>query len=297
MTKAAPDTAPIASTGTLREAKSTLIRSSAERSPRGSRSPQALVLARGAGRVSASVLHGISGHAAGEGASDVSQLLVAVVRPNAEEMAALLAARAKHRGQLVKDGLFEPEWPLAENAYNGLLLAAMLDPATQPAVLRALYSGEPRLTVSSALVTAVHWPTSGVDLVVRQGNGARSVTTLIEHKRFASPSHAPGYKSNPDAAWQTDRAYEATLLPEPPSWLAGYLPGSPVRFVVLDGFGKSMDRLYEGGEHNDRWALTGYGTFGQSLWRAHKAGTPGLVALLTALYAGDLPPVERARRR
>ncbi len=207
--------------------------------------------------------------------------------PTAVQKAALLADRDSHREWLAGNSLSEPEWSLPENPYTGLLLAALLDPAAQGTVLRALAAGDPRTAPSQAAVTAVRWPTRGPDLVVRQGTGRDAVATLIEHKRFDSPSHAPGYKSNPDAAWQTDQAYDASQAADPPLWLDGIDPGGTQHYIVLDAFGKTIEELYPGGSHNSHWTVTSYAQFGDTLRRAYAQGNLGLAPLIRALYAGS----------
>lgn len=207
--------------------------------------------------------------------------------PTPQQAADLASDRNLHRQWLASNGLSEPAWDLPEDPYTGLLLAALLDPFAQQAVLRALAAGDPPRPPSRAVVTAVRWPTRGVDLVILQGAEADVIATLVEHKRFRSPSHAPGYKKDPDAAWQTDQAFEASQAAEPPGWLDGIEPGHSRRYLVLDAYGKDIDQLFPGGTHNSEWTVTGYGEFGSALREAHKQGTPGLGPLLTTLYAGS----------
>jgi len=109
---------------------------------------------------------------------------------------------------------------------------------------------------------------------------------FVEHKRFHSPSHAPGYKSNPGAPWQTDQVYAAMTQNEPPSWLGGIPPCQVKSFVVLDAYGKTMEQLFPDGQFNDQWLVTSYPQFGAVLRVGYEEGVRGLVPLLAALYAG-----------
>jgi hypothetical protein len=122
--------------------------------------------------------------------------------------------------------------------------------------------------------------------VVRFGHGSGAALLLVEHKRFHTDSHRPGYKTNPDAPWQTDVVYAATTGNEPPPWLTEALPSQVKDFVVLDAYGKSMEQLFPGGQFNDQWLVTSYPQFGAVLRAGHEQGVQGLVPLLSALYAG-----------
>lgn len=208
--------------------------------------------------------------------------------PTAAQKQALLDDRDRHRVWLANNKIDELTWPVSENPYTGLLLAGLLDPDARSTVCRGLLAGGPEITSPSRVgpLTAAQWPTQGVDLVVRFGHGADAALLLVEHKRFHSHSHAPGYKSNPHAPWQTDQVYAATTCNEPPPWL-GDVPTCQVKtLVVLDAYGKNMEQLFPGGQFNDQWLVTSYLQFGAVLRAGYKQKVRGLVPLLAALYAG-----------
>ena len=217
--------------------------------------------------------------------------------PTAAQTQALLDDRDRHRVWLAAHKIEEVVWPLSEDPYTGLLLASLLDPDARSTVCQGLLAGGSEAASASCAgpPTAAQWPTRGVDLVVRFGHGADATLLLVEHKRFRSPSHAPGYKNHPDAPWQTDQVYAAVAGNEPLSWL-GEIPGSQVKaFAVLDAYGKNMEQLFPGGQFNDRWLVTSYPQFGAVLRAGHEQGVRGLVPLLAALYAGPLRSANRAR--
>ncbi|MFF8786092.1 hypothetical protein [Streptomyces sp. NPDC015125] len=195
---------------------------------------------------------------------------------------------AAHRKWMREYELDEHPYPVTEDPFTGLVLAGLLDPESAPSVCRALVTGlHPSMRTGDATPLSAYWPTSGVDLVIEAQQRDRRELVVIEHKRFASPSHAPGYRKNPEALWQTDQVYEAATSGYWPRWMHETDPELPVRFVVLDGYGKPMDQLYPGGLHNDKWAVTSYSQFGAILRAGHDRGVRGLIPLLTTLYAGS----------
>jgi hypothetical protein len=208
--------------------------------------------------------------------------------PTAAQKQALLDDRDRHRLWLRANQIEEVTWPLSEDPYTGLLLASLLDPDASPTVCRGLLAGGSEATPAycAGPLTAAQWPTQGVDLVVRFGHGANATILLVEHKRFHSHSHAPGYKTNPDAPWQTDQVYAATTRIESPPWLCGISPRKVTNLVVLDAYGKSMEQLFPGGQFNDRWLVTSYQAFGAVLRAGYRQRVGGLVPLLAAMYAG-----------
>lgn len=199
------------------------------------------------------------------------------------------ADRELHRRWLHAHDIDEPFWPLDENPYTGLLLAALLDPDASSTTVRGLLAGRTSgATPSWTAVTAVQWPSRGADLVARLGEceGEGEWAIVVEHKRFRSPSHAPGYKKDPASAWQTDQLYSALTGSTPPTWLADVATGRSPALVVLDAYGKSMDQLFPAGKHNALWSVTSYAQLGSVLRAAHEEGVRGLVPLLATLYAG-----------
>ncbi len=210
-----------------------------------------------------------------------------IPRPTKVQKQSLLDDRLRHRAWLEINKIEEAAWHLSEDPYTGLLLAALLDPDARSSVLRGILAGGgmSASALSSSPLTAVQWPTRGIDLVARFGHGAGAELLFVEHKRVGSPSHCPGYKTNPQAPWQTDQLYSAVVGSEPPAWLDGASADQAKTFVVLDGYGMSMEQLFPGAESNDRWAVTSYRQFGAVLRAEHSRGVRGLVPLLAALYA------------
>ncbi len=154
---------------------------------------------------------------------------------------------------------------------------------------RALLAGlDPSLTADDATVATTYWPSCGVDLVLEAQRRGHGELIVVEHKRFSSPSHAPGYKKNEDALWQTDQVYQPATSGYWPGWMHETDSDLPVRFVVLDGYGKHMDQMFPGGLHNSEWSVTGYGQFASVLRAEPDRGTRGLTPLLTTVYAGVL---------
>jgi hypothetical protein len=211
--------------------------------------------------------------------------------PTAAQKQALFEDRDRHRIWLGRNKIEEPAWPLSEDPYTGLLLASLLDPDASSTVCTGLLAGAN--VASMRLIgplTGVQWPTQGVDLIVRFGRGADTAMLFVEHKRFRSHSHAPGYKNNNgEAPWQTDQVFVAIAQNEPPSWLAGESTTcQPKTFLVLDAYGKEMEQLFPEGQYNNQWDVTSYPQFGSVLRIAYEKGVRGLVPLLSALYAGCL---------
>lgn len=214
--------------------------------------------------------------------------LTVIPQPTEAQKQSLFNDRHWHRVWLETNKIEEAALPLGEDPYTGLLLAALLDPDARSSVLRGILAGAPASAsaFSSSPLTAAQWPTRGVDLVARFGHGAASELLLVEHKRFRSHSHAPGYRRDPDAPWQTDQVYSAAMGSEPPAWLGEASANQVKNFIVLDAHGKSMEQLFPGGQFNDRWTVTSYLQFGAALRAEHSRGVRGLVPLLAALYAG-----------
>jgi hypothetical protein len=152
------------------------------------------------------------------------------------------------------------------NAYTGLIFSALIEPGSRAAVCRALV-GEVLADGDQAgsSPVAVRWPNRGVDLIVECGDAAERRVILMEHKRFRSPSHAPGYRTDPDALWQTDQVYESVSSAAPPAWFDGLGPAADLTYLVLDVHGKTMDQMDPGGRHNKAWQVTGYREFGSAL--------------------------------
>ena len=136
-------------------------------------------------------------------------------------------------------------------------------------------------------VVQAEWPRSGVDLLVRIEAAPRNRLVFVEHKRFRTHSHAPGYRNDKNAAWQTDCAVDAaTKATATPRWLLGVDLEVDLDFIVLDAHGMEMDQLFPGREQNRRWDVTSYAQLGAALRSRHCEGIRGLVPLLAALYAG-----------
>jgi muconolactone delta-isomerase len=209
-------------------------------------------------------------------------------KATAEQKEAVQADHAEHRRWLAQHGIVEALWPMGEVNYTGLVLAAMLDPDAGDCVLGALLAGLPPRPAATLVPAASYAPSRGVDLVVpMECNGAAELL-IAEFKRFGSPSHAPGYKTDPQAAWQTDQAYEAATGIRPaPRWLYDDLVDHQRKtFLVVDTYGRPMDQTFFDGAHNAEWGVTSYAQFGAVLRAGHERGTRGLVPLLRALYAG-----------
>jgi hypothetical protein len=208
--------------------------------------------------------------------------------PNAAQKKELLDDLGRHSRWPAANCIAELVCPLSEDAYTGLLLAALLEPDAGPVVGQGLLAGsqgaahlaEPRT------VSAAQWPTRGADLVVLVESGADSEVLIVEHKRFRSPSHASGYRRDPRAPWQTDQVSAAVTSSQRPSWLSGFPSHPKTRFIVLDAYGKIMEQLFPAGQFNDHWLVTGYPQFGSVLRAAHARRVRGLVPLPTGLYAG-----------
>ena len=190
-----------------------------------------------------------------------------------------------HRAWLSARGLAEPGSGLGEDAYTGLLLSALLDPVAAPAVYAALLSGRPATRGRPQGVLDAEWPSRGVDLIVWAGRPVAPRVLLVEHKRFASPSHAPGYRNNPQSAWQTDQVHEAATGTNGAAAIPGVPSGGELDLVVLDAGGRTMEQMFPLGAHNTRWHVTGYRELGDVFRVRHDAGTAGLVPLLRGLYA------------
>jgi hypothetical protein len=211
-----------------------------------------------------------------------------IPQPSDAQKRALVADRAAHRRWLAKHGIDETPRPVTENPYTGLLLAALLDPDARAAVVRGLLAGDPRAGSGRATrdVSAAQWPTGGVDLVVDL-SGDPAATLLVEHKRFKSHSHRPGYRRDPQAAWQTDKIYRELQGLDSPRWLVASPSTDEWHLIVLDAYGKSMEQMFPNADFNDRWIVTSYAAFGAVLRAEHTDSTRGLVPLLAALYAGS----------
>jgi hypothetical protein len=208
--------------------------------------------------------------------------------PTADQRQTVHDDHAAHRAWMRQNNITEHPYALTEDPFTGLVLAGLLNPQCASSVCRALLSGlDPSLSSCECLPASAYWPSSGVDLVIEAQRRGRRELVVVEHKRFASPSHAPGYKKNPDSQWQTDQVYEAATGDYWPRWMHETDPGLPVRFIVLDGYGKPMEQLYPGGLHNEKWAVTSYSQFGAVLRDEHGQGVQGLVPLLATLYAGS----------
>ena len=223
-----------------------------------------------------------------------------IPQPTIDQTRALHDDLAAHHSWLASKGIEVPIWPeKSEKQYTGLLLAALLDPDASATVCHALLDGG--LDKATAPVvghpTTVYAPDKGPDITLRLTDRATDLLLVVEHKRFRSPSHAPGYKKHHQtAAWQTDQTIEAAGWDDPPLWLS--LTGAPSaakKFIVFDAHGMNMEQLFPGGEYNDDWSVTSYRTFSAELRRAFEGGVRGLVPLLAALYAGYRPP-RRSRR-
>lgn len=173
---------------------------------------------------------------------------------------------------------------VGEVLYTGMLLGALLEPNSRDAVATAICTDGAART--GPRLTDAYAPRQMVDLVMSLSDSTGSATiVIVEHKRFDSKSHAPGYRKDPNAQWQSDQAYLAAHGDPPPSWL--YWPGLPTRFVLLDGYNRSMDTAFKNGQYNAAWSVVGYESFADSLRESHDLGVQGLIPLLVALYAYD----------
>jgi len=213
---------------------------------------------------------------------------MSIPKKTAAERRTLLEERSSHLDWLASRGLREPPWPLkSEDAYTGLLLAGLLDPETSATVCQALVAGDASLPVPPPWpVSGAVWPRWGADLVAWADEDEGAVVLVVEHKRFESHSNAPGYRTDPDSPWQTDQVYEEVTRGEPPSRVVGLPLARAVYYVVLDGYGLPMERIFPDGEFNVHWLVTSYRQFGSVLRTGYDRGVPGLVPLLASLYAG-----------
>jgi hypothetical protein len=204
------------------------------------------------------------------------------------ERHAIREEHTKHVAWLADRGLREPPWPLkSEDAYTGLLLAGLLTPEAGATVCQALMAGEASLPDPLPWpVAGAVWPRWGADLVAWTADDKGAVMLVVEHKRFESHSNAPGYRTDPASPWQTDQVYEEVTRGEPPSRVVGLPPARADYYVVLDGYGLPMERIFPDGEFNDYWLVTSYRQFGSVLRTGYDRGVPGLVPLLVGLYAG-----------
>jgi hypothetical protein len=198
----------------------------------------------------------------------------------------LAAERRCHHDWLARRKIDKMAWTCGEVAYTGLIFSALIEPGSRAAVCRALLGEAPADgDQAGSSPVAVRWPNRGVDLIVEFGEADERRVILMEHKRFRSPSHAPGYRTDPDALWQTDQVYESVTSAAPPDWFDGLGPAAELTFLVLDVHGKTMDQMYPGGRHNKAWRVTGYQEFGSALRGFFENGTRGLVPLLSALHS------------
>ncbi|WP_331773284.1 hypothetical protein OG948_58865 (plasmid) [Embleya sp. NBC_00888] len=207
--------------------------------------------------------------------------------PTADQKQRLRDDHVAHRTWLREKEINEQPYDMKEIPYTGLILAGLLDPESAPSVCHALLAGhDPSLRTDDVRVLWPYCPSSGVGLVFEVHRPDRRELVVVEHKRFRSPSHAPGYRTNPGAPWQTDVAHEAATSDYWPQWMHETDPELPVRFVVLDGYGKPMDQMFPSGLRNEHWAVTGYSQFAAILRAEHDRGVRGLIPLLSTLFAG-----------
>ena len=215
-----------------------------------------------------------------------------IPRPTADQKQALRNDLHLHRAWLDANKIKEPLWALkSEKQYTGVLLAALLDSDASATVCRALLACKfgPMAAATFGHPKTVHCPDKGPDLVAILEHEAEEVLLIVEHKRFGSPSHAPGHETDPDAPWQTDRIYAEATQKGPPLWLS--VAGATCKetyFIVLDAHGMSMEQLFPDGEFNEPWMVTSYPQFGAVLRKDYERGVRGLVPLLATLYAGRL---------
>ncbi|MFC1405740.1 MULTISPECIES: hypothetical protein [Streptacidiphilus] len=206
--------------------------------------------------------------------------------PTREQRAAARADHDHHSRWLRERGIAEAVWPMGEENYTALILSGLLDPHAGAAVLAALLAGLPPRPAGTPVPAAAYAPSNGVDLVVPMRVQGRTELLIVEHKRFKAASHVPKGEENPNFDWQTDHAYEgATGLRSAP-WLYGDLIELDKTCLVLDVYGRPMDRTFYDGLHNEKWTVTSYAQFGAVLRTAFERGVPGLVPLLCTLYIG-----------
>ncbi len=207
--------------------------------------------------------------------------------PTPAQKEAVAVDAALHGCWLRGETIRELHTPMGENPYTGLLLSALLDPDASSATVRGLLAStvQNRPTVVPGVASA-QWPSRGPDLIVDLEYGYDREVLVVEHKRFNSISHAPGYKrtGNSNAPWQTDVVYERMTKDRLPYRRVARHDG-PIVFVVLDLYGKPMEELYPGGIHNEHWIVTSYAQFGAVLRAEYELGARGLVPLLSAIYA------------
>ena len=212
----------------------------------------------------------------------------------AEQSRAARAARAEHQAWLEQRGLVEMKGWLNEAAFTAILLAALLDPESRDTAVAALLAGTPADSLRSrGPLTLQSAPGSVMDLVLGFGEQPDLVAVVIEAKRFESPSNAC-WSARGEWLWQTDTAVEDSTEIDSPAWLWGVRQGQVHDFVLLDAYSRPASTVFPEepanpdwpkARHNHRWRTVGYAELGAALRCAHDSGTPGLLPLLSALWA------------
>ena len=183
-----------------------------------------------------------------------------------------------------------------EVLYTGFVTSALLSPEieTQSAILSALLSGAGKAghAVTGRTLTMVGLPTDVLDLVLVFDE---QDAVVFEHKR-CSKSNAPWVGKRQlvphfpgdllEQQWQTDIAFFTCGGQH--AWLCGVAPERVVGRVVLDAAGRTMGEMFKDGYSNAEWEVTSYGQFSSSLRSSHEKGVPGLIPLLTTLYAHEM---------
>lgn len=208
--------------------------------------------------------------------------------PNKSQRAALVQDASAHALWLREHGLRRIVSHLDEEVWTGLLTAALLTPETNRVVLNALgFAGE---------LQRLEPVVAPIDLLLEVVEIESTSYKFLEAKGYGSPSNAPGYRSDPNASWQTDRLHslvtgfstcdqcgydeacgehgcpvcrgsleDAPHSRKPPAWFESGMRGDGNEFVVLDFAGRDMEEIYPGGICNDAWRVLKRGVLLQRL--------------------------------
>lgn len=184
-------------------------------------------------------------------------------------------------------------WDL-EDPLSGLLLAAVVDSRSAPAVLSALA----RKGWDSVEVTEVWWPSAYVDMIVNFRVADQPHMVVLEHKHLDSPSNAPGYRQvGGGVYWQTEsflQELERVRRDKEAELLGGRFDHTAqAHLVVLDARGRTMDEAFEltasdPPHRHASWDVVSYADLARSLRLNYETDRqPALEPLLGQLFASE----------
>lgn len=232
--------------------------------------------------------------------------------PNKAQRASLMQDAANHARWLRERQLGTIVHHIDEEIWTGLLTAALLTPSAGSVVLASLgFEGA---------LTRVEPVVAPIDLVLEVDDG-RSVTyKFLEAKGYGSPSNAPGYRSDHNATWQTDRLHslavgfaecarcgyveacsehgcpvclldldDAPNTRKPPAWFESSMRTSGNEFVVLDFAGRDIETIYPDGICNDAWRVLTREAFLKCLRRFYDDSMKSLSGVPVRDVAGLVP--------